>query len=100
MKSFKIILLQNKLVQKDTNLYLFLNFSNHPKLYFTLYISLLGLSAISCPDSCILTIAVSTLFSFKAAQLTKGCLKSDIGLILGLGYPEVVKIAIVYKFWD
>lgn len=31
---------------------------------------------------------------------TKFYIKSDIGLILGLGYPEVAKIAIVYKFWD
>ena len=31
---------------------------------------------------------------------TKFNIKNDIGLILGLGYPEVAKIAIVYKFWD
>jgi hypothetical protein len=31
---------------------------------------------------------------------TKFYIKGDVGLILGSGYPEVAKIAIVYKFWD
>jgi hypothetical protein len=31
---------------------------------------------------------------------TKVYIKGDVGLIVGLGYPEVAKITIVYKFWD
>jgi hypothetical protein len=31
---------------------------------------------------------------------TKFYIKGDVGLIVGLGYPEVAKITIVYKFWD
>jgi hypothetical protein len=31
---------------------------------------------------------------------TKFYIKGDVGLIVGLGYPEVAKITFVYKFWD
>jgi hypothetical protein len=31
---------------------------------------------------------------------TKFIIKGDAGLILGCGYPELAKIAIVYKLWD
>lgn len=31
---------------------------------------------------------------------TKFFIKGDVGLILGIGYPELANIAIVYKLWD
>jgi hypothetical protein len=31
---------------------------------------------------------------------TKLFIKGDVGLILGIGYPELAKIAVVYKLWD
>jgi len=31
---------------------------------------------------------------------TKYFIKGDVGLILGIGYPELANIAIVYKLWD
>ena len=27
-------------------------------------------------------------------------IKGDVGVIAGIGYPEVAKFAVVYKFWD
>jgi hypothetical protein len=31
---------------------------------------------------------------------TKFFIKGDVGLILGIGYPELANIAVVYKLWD
>jgi len=31
---------------------------------------------------------------------TKFFIKDEIGFILGFGYPEIAKIAVVYKLWD
>ncbi len=31
---------------------------------------------------------------------TKFFIKSDIGLIMGIGYPQLANIAVVYKLWD
>ena len=31
---------------------------------------------------------------------TKFFIKGDVGLILGIGYPELANIALVYKLWD